>query len=147
MNVARRPCATATCLTTYLKTIEAWNVEYGPGQVEVNLGHGSPIDVPRLDRDSGGLEDPLDLADQRLDLVPLLHRVAVGAEVQRLPVRPAEVELELGRGDRLVAEAADTLHRPAQDRTPVHRNRFVRCGVDRVADAEGRALPPRRDAK
>ena len=25
--------------------VEAWNVEYGPGQVEVNLGHGSPIDV------------------------------------------------------------------------------------------------------
>ena len=25
--------------------VEAWNVEYGPAQVEVNLGHGSPIDV------------------------------------------------------------------------------------------------------
>src|SRR5437763_11940896 len=26
-------------------TVEAWNVEYGPAQVEVNLGHGAPIDV------------------------------------------------------------------------------------------------------
>ena len=25
--------------------VEAWNVEYGPAQVEVNLGHGSPIEV------------------------------------------------------------------------------------------------------
>ena len=25
--------------------VEAWNVEYGPAQVEVNLGHGSAIDV------------------------------------------------------------------------------------------------------
>jgi glutamine synthetase len=25
--------------------VEAWNVEYGPAQVEVNLGHGSPLDV------------------------------------------------------------------------------------------------------
>ena len=25
--------------------VEAWNVEYGPAQVEVNLGHGSPIDI------------------------------------------------------------------------------------------------------
>jgi len=25
--------------------VEAWNVEYGPAQVEVNLGHGSPIPV------------------------------------------------------------------------------------------------------
>jgi glutamine synthetase len=25
--------------------VEAWNVEYGPAQVEVNLGHGAPIDV------------------------------------------------------------------------------------------------------
>jgi glutamine synthetase len=25
--------------------VEAWNVEYGPAQVEVNLGHGSPIAV------------------------------------------------------------------------------------------------------
>ncbi len=25
--------------------VEAWNVEYGPAQVEVNLGHGSPINV------------------------------------------------------------------------------------------------------
>jgi glutamine synthetase len=25
--------------------VEGWNVEYGPAQVEVNLGHGSPIDV------------------------------------------------------------------------------------------------------
>lgn len=25
--------------------VESWNVEYGPAQVEVNLGHGSPIEV------------------------------------------------------------------------------------------------------
>jgi glutamine synthetase len=25
--------------------VEAWNVEYGPAQVEVNLGHGAPIEV------------------------------------------------------------------------------------------------------
>jgi glutamine synthetase len=25
--------------------VEAWNVEYGPAQVEVNLGHGSPVEV------------------------------------------------------------------------------------------------------
>jgi len=25
--------------------VEAWNVEYGPAQIEVNLGHGSPLDV------------------------------------------------------------------------------------------------------
>jgi glutamine synthetase len=25
--------------------VEAWNVEYGPAQVEVNLGHGHPLDV------------------------------------------------------------------------------------------------------
>lgn len=25
--------------------VEAWNVEYGPAQVEVNLGHGSPLEV------------------------------------------------------------------------------------------------------
>jgi glutamine synthetase len=25
--------------------VEAWNVEYGPAQVEINLGHGSPIDI------------------------------------------------------------------------------------------------------
>ncbi len=25
--------------------VEAWNVEYGPAQVEVNLGHGSPIEI------------------------------------------------------------------------------------------------------
>jgi glutamine synthetase len=25
--------------------VEAWNVEYGPAQVEVNLGHGSPLDI------------------------------------------------------------------------------------------------------
>jgi glutamine synthetase len=25
--------------------VEAWNVEYGPAQAEVNLGHGSPIEV------------------------------------------------------------------------------------------------------
>jgi glutamine synthetase len=25
--------------------VEAWNVEYGPAQVEVNLGHGCPIDI------------------------------------------------------------------------------------------------------
>jgi glutamine synthetase len=25
--------------------VEAWNVEYGPAQVEVNLGHGEPIEV------------------------------------------------------------------------------------------------------
>jgi glutamine synthetase len=25
--------------------VESWNVEYGPAQVEVNLGHGAPLDV------------------------------------------------------------------------------------------------------
>jgi glutamine synthetase len=25
--------------------VEAWNVEYGPAQVEVNLGHGAPIEI------------------------------------------------------------------------------------------------------
>lgn len=25
--------------------VEAWNVEYGPAQVEVNLGHGAPVEV------------------------------------------------------------------------------------------------------
>ena len=52
------------------------------------------------------------------------------------------MELELGRGDRLVAVAADALGRAAQDVAPVERTGSWRLDVDGVADAERRALAP-----
>ncbi len=64
------------------------------------------------------------------------------AAVHGLPVRRAEVELELGRGDRLVAVPADLLDGAAQDVAAVHRDGLVRLDVERVADAECRALAP-----
>ena len=76
---------------------------------EVHLDLRGPVlDVAGLDLDAGGLEHAADVADDGLDLGALRDRVAVRAAIERLPVRRAEVELELGRRDRLVALALRT---------------------------------------
>ena len=73
---------------------------------EVDLDLGRPVlDVAGLDDDARLLERAADVADDRLDLGALGDRVAVDAAVEGLPVRRAEVKLELGRRDGVVAVA------------------------------------------
>jgi hypothetical protein len=115
-------------------------------EVDLDL-RGAVLDVPGFYEHPRGLERPLDVGDHRLDLGALLHRVAVGARVERLPVGAGEVELELGRHDRLVAEAPYAFGGSPQDRAAVERNRLARLRVNRVAEAECGSLSPPGDAQ
>ena len=115
-------------------------------EAEVDLHLGGPVlDVRGLDLDPGDLEGHPQVGHDGLDLRPLLDRVAVDTAVERLPVRRAQVELELGRRHRLVAVPPHALDLPAQDVAAVERDGLVRLDVEGVADAERRAFGPARD--